>query len=211
MPYYLVYHPKRRVTIANGLKIYHDRFGGNEDPYIWNTHFLHTFCHITQFTNQIGQINFWVSSDHVGLFQELYCDCVFVVDQKIYWNQPNQIEPTDPIVDSPVAFRNHYQWVNAPYNQHHFSRRRRYTLKATAVTSFQPQKVDRTLVDILPFLNRHGLLQSRIKDGLTATRGSKPMILDESIGQDLYQYLWEVPIKLVGAQLSHLHPNQQPR
>lgn len=62
-PAYLIYHPARTKSIINGITIYHDSFSGNEDPYLWNDKFLHTFCHITQLPNIIGQINFWISGD----------------------------------------------------------------------------------------------------------------------------------------------------
>lgn len=208
MAHYLIYHPKRCVTPADDLLIYHDRFGDDEDPYIWNEHFLHTFCHITQLPNEPGQINFWASSENFRQLNELRCDCVFVVDQKIYWPRANHIDADNPIVDTPSAFQHHYQWVNPPYNHHHFQRRRRYTLKATADTSFQSQESDRRLVDILPFLATQGLSRSEIKKGITATRGAKPMALDEAMGGALYHYLEGAHLKLIGARLTHLHPNQ---
>jgi hypothetical protein len=36
---YLIYHPKREKQIIGNLTVYHDKFGNNEDPYIWNDNF----------------------------------------------------------------------------------------------------------------------------------------------------------------------------
>lgn len=45
---YLIYHPSRSVATFDTVIVYHDHIGGNQDPYIWNEPFLHTYCHITQ-------------------------------------------------------------------------------------------------------------------------------------------------------------------
>lgn len=83
MSYYLIYHPARCHTVVNGFTIHHDKFGGNEDPFIWNERFLHSYCHITQLKNEVGQINFWVSGNTYPNFTHLFCDCVFVIDEKM--------------------------------------------------------------------------------------------------------------------------------
>jgi len=83
---YLIYHPAREKFVSGNITAYHDKFGGNEDPYIWNEQFLHTYCHITQLPNEKNQINFWVSGEEKEFpnFTALYCDCVFVVAEKFY-------------------------------------------------------------------------------------------------------------------------------
>ncbi|HKC69219.1 MAG TPA: hypothetical protein VKG26_13365 [Bacteroidia bacterium] len=51
---YLIYHPERKVAEVGKYKVHHDMFGGNEDPYILNKQFLHTYCNITQLSNNEG-------------------------------------------------------------------------------------------------------------------------------------------------------------
>src|ERR1043166_1835911 len=96
---YLIYHPKREKERIGPYTVYYDKLTGNQDPYIWNEKFLHTFCHITQMTNEKNQINFWVSGDTFPKFTKLYCDCVFVIDKKYPWQSANQIDKNNPIVD----------------------------------------------------------------------------------------------------------------
>lgn len=98
---YLIYHPNRRVFKDKGITVYHDKFGGNEDPYLWNDKFLHTYCHITQMTNVKGQVNFWVSGEKFTEFSYLLCDCVFVTAEKRFWESNDNIKINDPIVDNP--------------------------------------------------------------------------------------------------------------
>lgn len=44
---YVIYHPKRAITTHRNTTIHHDPMrNSNQDPYIWNTRFLHTYCHI---------------------------------------------------------------------------------------------------------------------------------------------------------------------
>ena len=94
---YLIYHPKRQISEIGDLKVYHDSFGHNEDPYIWNKNFLHSFCHITQIKPEVGSRIFWISGDTYPDFNRLNCDCVFVVKEKIYWTTANKIEITKAI------------------------------------------------------------------------------------------------------------------
>ena len=89
---YIIYHPRRCVFIDGKTKVYHDKFNQNEDPYIWNDNFLHTFCHITQISPIVGSYIFWVSGDTYPNFSKLYCDCVFIVKEKRYWATANKIE-----------------------------------------------------------------------------------------------------------------------
>lgn len=182
-PSFLIYHPKRQPTIIENITVYHDNFCGNEDPYIWNDNFLHTYCHITQLTNEEGQINFWVSGNTYPNFTQLLCDCVFVIDKKYFWKDANNISINNPIVDNPQTFEHHYKW----YDQHRLIRKKRYTLKANSEKSFQPQDKNRNLIDIVPFLNSQGitieiLIQSIAitKNGKRA-RGSRPFILEMDI------------------------------
>ncbi len=100
---YLIYHPSRAVAKFDAAVVYHDHIGGNQDPYVWNTQFLHTYCHITQMKPSEGDINFWVSGDSFPNFSHLYCDLVFVVAEKAYWKSANTIDRDNAIVDTDEA------------------------------------------------------------------------------------------------------------
>lgn len=208
IPTWLIYHPTREKKIIGNLTVHHDKFGGNEDPYIWNDKFLHTYCHITQLTNTQGQINFWISGDSYPNFTQLFCDCVFVVAEKHIWTNRNYIDRSDTIVDNDQTFEHHYKWANIGH--HKYKKRQRYTLKACSKKSFQPQDNNGNLIDILPFLNRNGITTDKLILSMTSKRGSRPLQLDSIIGQKLYDYLFSTAsIKLLGRQLKNKHPNGQ--
>ena len=98
---------------APGLRpavVYFDSIAGNQDPYVWNEAFLHSYCHITQFHAEAGDINLWVSGDRFPQFGRLYCDLVFVVASKCPWENANDLRRDDPIVDSDEAWADHYRW-----------------------------------------------------------------------------------------------------
>ncbi len=203
---YLIYHPPRQVSFYDESVVFHDAIGGNQDPYVWNYKFLHTFCHITGMRPKVGQINFWVSGNCFPNFTQLYCDLVFVVAEKQYWTLANSIDSDDPIVDSDAAFNDHYRWAS----QHHFRRRHRYTLKADPDRSFQPQTADGNLLDIVPILLDAGLSLPMLTKGLRAGYQSKPMRLDSPVASHLYDWLCHEPaVALKGDQLAALrasHP-----
>jgi len=201
---YLIYHPQRIRSEINDLVVYHDSFEGNQDPYLWNDKFLHSFCKITQLKNEVGQINFWVSGDTGRNFNQLLCDCVFVVSEKHFWTERNNIERNDPIVDSNNAFDHHYNWVQ---HQHHFTTKRRYTLKADSDRSFQPQTENRVLFDILPFLNDNGIETNHLMEEMFSSFRSKFYKFDQELGDILYDHIYsESSIKLFGADLQDIHP-----
>lgn len=204
---YLVYHPKRCVSKFGNLVVYHDKIRGNQDPYVWNESFLHTYCHITQMSPDEGDINFWVSGDRFPAFTRLTCDLVFVVNEKLFWKNPNAISSDDSLVDSEEAYADHYKWVY----QHHFKRRQqRFTLKADPTKSFQPQTETNELLDVLPFFRNMGLKVTTLRRELRAGTGSRPFPLNGSVTLALYNYLNEHShIKLKGkklAQIRKMHP-----
>lgn len=213
---YLIYHPERKPTIIGNMTVYHDSFGGNEDPYIWNERFLHSFCHMSQISKSRGQINFWISKDMNDTFPnftKLLCDCVFVVDQICPWLNRNKIERQDPVVDNDQTFEYHYNWVNPPHNQHHFNLKKRYTLKADSYKSFQPQDCNKNLIDILPFLNGQGIKTEILINTIGKTKNdkralnSKPFKLSEELSKKLYDYLWNISaIKIKGNMIENKHP-----
>lgn len=204
---YLIYHPPRAVSRIGSVTVYHDPIGGNEDPYVWNWRFLHTYCHITQMSPQINDINFWVSGNTFPNFNVLYCDLVFVVECKEYWPDANTITRDSPIVDSDTTYQDHYRWAMW---QHRLKRRRRYTLKANTATSFQPQDATQKLLNILPMLNTLGLTLEQLQRGLRAGFNSKPMPLGAKAG-DLYTMVYEAAsIHLYGEELEILRQTKHP-
>lgn len=205
---YLIYHPKRSETQIGNLKVYDDNFSGYQDPYIWNERFLHSFCHITQLTNNEGQVNFWVSGNTYPKFAHLFCDCVFVIDKKYFWKEANNISISDPIVENEQTFEHHYKWF-----QQHPLKRKRYTLKADSEKSFQPQDKNKNLIDILPFLNQQGIATDKVVNSIAMTKKGKKAIISrpfkfgDDIGQKLYDYLFSTAtIKLTGSLLEKKHP-----
>ncbi len=204
---YLIYHPGRRQSRFGNVSVYHDHNGANQDPYVWNRQSLHTYCHITQMSPAVGDINFWVSGDTFPKFSHLYCDVVFVVQSKMYWREANANDRRDPMVESDEAFTDHYQWIKC---QHHFKRRKRYTLKADPERSFQPQDENGALIDIVPFLSDAGLPLDSLRRGLRAGFNSKPFRLGE-VAVELYEWLDQnAMIRLNGEQLQAIrraHPH----
>lgn len=213
---YLVYHPKREVSEIRDLKIYHDSFFGNQDPYLWNEQFLHSFCHITQLRVQPKDILFWVSGDTYPNFTKLFCDCVFVIAKKEYWENANHIQPTDFIVDNEQTFDHHYKWVNPPFNQHLFKRRRRYTLKADSEKSFQPQTRNKELIDLIPFFDQQGISPETLINSISRNKSGKKSMnsrafkLTPEHSRKLYDYLTEnSPIKIKGKDVELNHPKMK--
>ncbi len=199
----IYYHPVREKSIfEDGTIAYHDHIGShNQDPYIWNDKFLHSYCHITQSTNEIGQINFWVSSDNLNKIDKLLCDLVFVIKEKIYWRDANKINQDDKMVDSEMAFKENYSY----HTDHPYKKRKKYTLKADPEKSFQPQDENRELIDILPFLNLIGISTDWIQANIKSGWNSKPLKISEENTQKIYDYLIKVAsIKLKGVDLKKL-------
>jgi hypothetical protein len=201
---YLIYHPKRRVSSFDDITVYYDNPVGNQDPYIWNSDFLHTYCHITQMSPEPGHINFWVSGDSFPKFSHLYCDLVFAVGRKVYWRERNSIDQNDPVVDSEEAYLDHYRWAST---QHRFKSRRRFTLKADRHKSFQPQNAGKGLIDILPLLTDAGLSIDVLRTKMRAGRNSQPFPLGDNAGM-LYEWLVNnASIKLTGEVLEVIRRN----
>lgn len=203
---YLIYHPRRHCSVFDGTVVYHDSTNGNQDPYIWNSQFLHTYCHITQLKVEINHVNFWISGDTFPNFTSLWCDLVFVVQNKQYWQQANTIQANNRIVDSPEAYNDHYRWAS----QHQFHRRRRYTLKANADQSFQPQTADGRLIDVVPILANLGLTIRILRNRLQARIGSKPFFIDDQITGPLFNHLIQnAPVRLSGHQLQTIRQQNE--
>jgi hypothetical protein len=190
------------VSRFGGLTVYHDSLSGNQDPYVWNRRFLHTTCHMSQMSPQVGDIEFWVSGDTFPAFIQLCCDLVFVVEDKVVWQEANRISAVDPMVESPAAYADHYRWIP---DQHPYKRRRRFTLKAESDRSFQPQTIDHTLIDVVPVLEDAGLSLPELRTGLRAGFRSKPFRLTPDVTRSLYEFLAAAAeIRLAGSELEPL-------
>lgn len=199
---WLIYHPRRERRVLGGRVVHCDSNQGNQDPYLWTERFLHTYCHMSQFHANVGGIHLWVSGDTFPAFSHLYCDLVFVVGAKCYWDDSNHITPEDPIVDSVDAFHDHYRW----HTQHPYARRRRFTLKADAERSFQPHNDDGELIDIVSLLAELGLplvtLQAQLRVGVA----SKPMQVSTATAASIAEMLGCRP-KLTGHILRKIRQN----
>jgi hypothetical protein len=79
---YLIYHPSRTKSVFDSIVVYHDSIVGNQDPYIWNCKFLHSYCHL-----------------------------VFIIKEKTYWKNANTIDRTDATIDTDEAYLDHYRWA----------------------------------------------------------------------------------------------------
>jgi hypothetical protein len=200
MPARLIYHPRRQHRAFGSTLVYFDSSTGNQDPYVWNEAFLHSYCHITQFHSEAGDISLWVSGDRFPEFSRLYCDLVFAVARKCRWAHANDLRRDDPLVDSDEAWADHYQW----YGQHPLRRRARYTLKADPGRSFQPQAADGGLIDIVPLLVEQGLTLPDLRIGMRAGTGSQPMTIPLAAATAVEHALRQAPIILTGAELRKL-------
>lgn len=181
----LIYHPRREFRRFGSTAVYFDSTSGNQDPYVWNDVFLHSYCHITQFHAEVGDINVWVSGDRFPEFSSLYCDLVFVVARTCPWTDANDLSRHDPMVDSDEAWADHYRW----YPQHPLKRRSRFTLKADPDRSFQPQTGSGDLIDIVPCLREHGITLDSLRAGLRAGTGSQPMTIPVPVAKAITQAL----------------------
>ena len=195
---YIIYHPKREEIEIDNFKVYCDSFENNQDPYIWNKKFLHSFCHITQISVKEGDTIFWVTNQNSKKEDIIYCDLIFVIGEKIYWEKEitNNIKSSNSIVENHKIFEHHYKWVNRPYNQHHFKRRRRYTLKSNPERSFQPLEKNNKLIEFYPILNKIGLCKESIINKMFKTKNGKnaintyPFHLENKMAKLLYKEIY---------------------
>jgi len=173
---------------------------------VWNDAFLHSYCHITQFHAEAGDINLWVSGDRFPEFGRLFCDLVFVVARKCPWAQANDLSRDDPVVDSGQAWADHYRW----YLQHPLTRRSRFTLKADPGQSFQPQAGDGDFIDLVPHLEEHGITLASLRAGMHAGTGSQPMTIPVPAAEEITRALARARAILWGPELRKIrlgHPD----
>jgi hypothetical protein len=196
----LIYHPRRERQAFGSAIVYFDSTAGNQDPYVWNDAFLHSYCHITQFHAEAGDINLWVSGDRFPEFSHLYCDLVFVVARKCTWADANKLNCHDPLVDSDDAWADHYRW----HAQHPLKRRSRYTLKADPVRSFQAQAADGSLIDIVSLLHEQDISLPKLRAGMRAGTGSQPMTIPDAAARAIQETLRHAPVIRTGPELRQL-------
>lgn len=212
---YVIYHPKRDCSTVKKIgNVYHDSFSGNQDPYLWNEQFLHSFCHITQIRKDVGQVNFWCSGDTYPNFEKLFCDLVFKVASIHKWTDRNSISEKDSLVDNEQTYEHHYKWVR----QHPFKGEKRpkmrVTLKACMANSFQPQNERQELIDIVPFLSKKGITIDQLRNLISIkSKGntafpSRPFKLDDKIAEELYKFLFKSKRKLYGCDLKDKYPKE---
>lgn len=199
---WLVPHPRRTRVVVDGVVVYcDDRGPHNQDPYVWNHRFLHSYCHITQMSAKPGDVCLWVSPQPFPDFTRLPCDLVFVVDEKVFWADANRIHEHEDLVDSPEAFLDHYRW----HTDHpRMSSRRRYTLKADATRSFQAQLEGRELVDILPLLVAAGFDRDALRQSMRAGFMARPVRIPSDAAALVASRLEASPVLLYGDDLQRL-------
>jgi hypothetical protein len=207
MAHHLIYHPVRERREFDGTLVYFDETSGNQDPYVWSRRFLHSFCHATELRSpQPGDLNFWVSGDTFPAFTALHCDLVFLVDEVSTWADANLVAPDHEMVDSAHAYQDHYCWAH----QHPYKSKKRRTLKANPTRSFQPQRRDRTLIDLVACLNELGHSLEHLRASLRKGFASKPMVLTDAVALSLLTYIErEADVRLTGDVLSEIraaHP-----
>ena len=201
MPSYLIRHPKRTTGVFSGHTVHYDRPRRNQDPFVWNDPFLHTFCHMSELrAQQSGDINFWVVGDQHPNFRSLTCDLVFTVESVHPWQDSNSLSASDPMVDNARAYIDHY----CPVGLKRFKKSRR-TLKANPSQSFQPLDYQARPVDLLPELIRLGLTPQWLVSAFSKGFATKPVILSDKVADQLRTYLSSVAhTKLTGAALQAL-------
>jgi hypothetical protein len=134
--HYIVFHPDRQrdeiaaqaIVLVNGKlttnwtgKIWVDKIGkGNEDPFVFNDHWLYSYCHASQlrqnFRNdsylQVGSKIFFASGQQAdkGI---LTVDTIFIVGDVQQWTKK-------PILQLPTKYQIHFQNSKSPLWKRHF-------------------------------------------------------------------------------------------
>ena len=209
---YLLYHSKvHTAPFPCGFKVYHDDPRNNQDPYIWNKQFLHTYCHMTEMpVSQEGDLRFWVSAGK-GEIRENYtvllCDLVFVVKDQHTWSDLHDLKVKDnPRADSPEevspeAYEDHYKpgVSDHPWPVY-------VTVKAHPDDSFQPLNQQQNRYNILEFLRRSGKVDMKaLWEAINYNpRTSHPFRLDSDVAGSLYERLKKAPCKRRGEKLQPL-------
>lgn len=164
MSSYIMLHKDRVKVQIDDLKIYCDSLRRNQDPYIWNENFLHTYCKINQIkVSELkkGDKIFWFTRQGKSKW---FVDLVFIVDSVHYWgkkqeNQANStevknvefahynlVELSDVKYDT-VLYEDHYKWAKIDHPKKSNKCKKRVTLIASE-DSYQPQTENGELIEI---------------------------------------------------------------
>ncbi|AWE63999.1 MULTISPECIES: hypothetical protein [Staphylococcus] len=223
MASYLFFHPKPACDTYGDMNIYHDKFGNNEDPYVWSERFLHSFCKITDYAYSKStqkDIIFWISINKEGNNLKYLCDLVFKIEKWDFWYKTfseqkdaiatnKELTINDAVVEGDEeAYEYHYSWINR--GEHKWEptyRRRRLTLKADPVLSFQPQNRQGNLLDVTELLKtivNFNVEKSPAKSGTSY----KAFELEEEQASKLYEEIKRLSfIRLKGRDLKNLRRN----
>ncbi len=213
---YLLYHAKVHTSqFPCGFTVYHDYPRDNQDPYIWNKQFLHTYCHMKALRKETpefleGDLRFWVSAGK-GVVRENYiallCDLVFVVMDQHSWSNLNDLKvkdnprPDSPEEISPEAYEDHYKpgVSGHPWPEY-------VTVKAHPDDSFQPLNEQQQRYDILDFLRKSGKVDMKaLREAINDSKfSSYPFPLDPDVAGLLYERLKKAPCKRTGEELQPL-------
>lgn len=126
----LVLPKSANTTEVRELILAVDAFGGNQDPYVWHWPWMYSYCKSHALRNKIlpGSILFFVYGDRSSMRKgqrvPLFCDTVFVVENKEGWDRRDPVSghvtdipsSLEPFRES--AWHAHLKWPLAPYRQH---------------------------------------------------------------------------------------------
>lgn len=201
MATWICWHPMREELevyddeIKEKRIVYCDKPSHNQDPYIWNDPFLHTYCHMNSMKSvSKGDTIIWVTSrqfqyenesiDTLKVMREqkgkrifynatnsLLCDLVFVVAEIEFWENPNNAAyNSEKFVSkhTPEAINDHYKWAII---DHEWKKRKngKKTLWADSENSFQITDSNNHMLDILDGIKECNLEldEKEIISGLT--------------------------------------------
>jgi hypothetical protein len=214
---YLLYHQAVHTSrLPCGIAVYHDHPRDNQDPYIWNKQFLHTYCHMKALRKETpefleGDLRFWVSAGE-GVarkgYAALLCDLVFVVKDQHSWSNLSDLKvKDDPRTDSPEeitteTYEDHYK---PGASDHPLPEGEEYvTVKAHPYDSFQPLNEQQQRYDIFSFLKKKVDTAALWKAINFTPRSSYPFPLDPDVAGLLYERLKKAPCKRTGEELQPL-------
>lgn len=201
----MVWHTERvsdeRFKNSDGIPIYYDALSGNQDPYIWNKQFLYSYCQLGKngktWLSKIneGDCIFFVATRKGSLtVEQWWCDLVFVVAEKLEWNNKNPLEKDDlDLVESEFAWKDHYRWwIDHP---NLLLGGKRITFKADPDSSFQPIGPDNKPLDILKHLNALNIDTSPMigRSYTGRLNSSWPRELESHVGEALLKKIMKTP------------------
>lgn len=198
--HYIIFHPDKArekaevqaTALINGVEeknwngqIWVDGLEGNQDPYVFNSGWLYSYCHATQLRRKPGHAEGWVQSGSWLFFcsgdkadqGNLVVDTVFLVAESHPWVRSKQPD----LLNLPIKFQDHYEDSSSrlwnehfcfPFQDQHCSVT--YTYEATlwspgrTIYSFLPYSKPEVLVNI-PFSQ----LSPPVSQKLTKYRNGK--------------------------------------